>query len=77
MLFRSHAIAVALGFDAHMQEWSDEQWAASRGIADEERIRFARVRLCLPPDRDAEVAQALREVGDLGPRPVATIWWDR
>ena len=47
------------------------------GIADEERIRFARIRLCLSPDRDGEIARALDEVGDVGPRRVATIWWDR
>ena len=72
-----HAIACALGFDANLEEWSDDQWAASRGIADEERIRFARIRLCLSPDRDGEIARALDEVGDVGPRRVATIWWDR
>jgi hypothetical protein len=39
-------------------------------------VRFARIRLCLTEDRDAEVAAALIELGDEQPREVATLWWD-
>ena len=42
-----------------------------------ERVRFARIRLCLTEDRDAEVAAALLEQKDAKPRRVATLWWDK
>jgi hypothetical protein len=42
----------------------------------EERARFARIRLCLSEDRDAEVAAALIQDLDATPREVCTLWWD-
>ena len=36
---------------------------------------LARVRLCLPAERDPEVAAALAELGPAGPRRLATICW--
>jgi hypothetical protein len=45
-------------------------------LPEEERIKFARIRLCLSEDRDAEVATALIQQVDDQPRRVATIWWD-
>ena len=70
------AIARALGFDAHLEEWDDETWGNRVALPDAERVRFARIRLCLTADRDAEVAAALIEEADARPRRVATLWWD-
>jgi len=70
------AIAGALGFDAHLDLWQDETWGQRVTLPDDERVRFARIRLCLTEDRDAEVAAALIAQSDARPREVATIWWD-
>lgn len=50
----------------------------------EEMVAWMRRRLCLPAERDAEIAAAMEAQlvdGDDGvtlpPRPVVTIWWDR
>ena len=70
------AIARALGFDAHLDLWQDETWGRRVTLPDDERVRFARIRLCLTEDRDADVAAALIAQSDSRPRDVATIWWD-
>jgi SAM-dependent methyltransferase len=70
------AIVSALGFDAHLDLWQDETWGRRVTLPDDERVRFARIRLCLTEDRDAEVAAALIAQADARPRDVATIWWD-
>lgn len=69
-------IARALGFDAHLDLWQDETWGRRVTLPDDERVRFARIRLCLTEDRDADVAAALIAQSDARPRDVATIWWD-
>ncbi|MDP1878486.1 MAG: class I SAM-dependent methyltransferase [Actinomycetota bacterium] len=69
-------IAQALGFGAHTDIWEDETWGRRVALPQDERVRFARIRLCLPEERDAEVAAALIEQYDAAPREVATIWWD-
>lgn len=71
-----HAIACAMGFDAHIDVWQDETWGKRVALADEERIRFARIRLCLTEDRDPDIAAALAMMSDEQPHMVATIWWD-
>ncbi len=38
-------------------------------------VAFVRQRLCLPASRDAEVAQALAEVGPLSNDDIVTVWW--
>ena len=69
-------IARALGFDAHLDVWVDETWGQRVSLPMEERVRFARIRLCLSEDRDAEVAAALIKDLDATPREVCTLWWD-
>jgi SAM-dependent methyltransferase len=71
-----HAIAQAMGFPAHIEVWDDQTWGNRVALPDEERVRFARIRLCLTEERDAEVAAALIEQADQTPRKVATLWWD-
>lgn len=70
------AIARALGFDAQIEVWPDDTWGRRVAMPQEERVRFARIRLCLTEDRDAEIAAALIEEADSVPREVATVWWD-
>ena len=71
------AIAVAMGFDAHLEVWEDQTWGRRVEMPEAERVRFARIRLCLTEDRDAEVAAALLAQQDAQPRRVATLWWDK
>ncbi|RZP25856.1 MAG: class I SAM-dependent methyltransferase [Acidimicrobiales bacterium] len=69
-------ITSALGFDGHLDAWPDETWGQRVSMPMEERVRFARIRLCLSADRDAEVAAALLKDLDATPREVCTLWWD-
>ncbi len=41
----------------------------------EDLVAFTRRRLCLPPERDAEVAEAIDELFVPGPRSLVTLWW--
>ena len=69
-------IARDLGFAVQFDLWEDETWGQRVTLPDDDRVRFARIRLCLTDDRDAEVAAALIAQADAQPRAVATIWWD-
>lgn len=69
-------VAKAMGFHAQVDVWHDETWGKRVEMSEDERVRFARIRLCLTEDRDAEVAAALIEESDQTPREVATVWWD-
>jgi len=40
------------------------------------RVAFTRKRLCLPVEREAEVAAVLQEQGPPPPRELVTLWWD-
>jgi SAM-dependent methyltransferase len=42
----------------------------------EQRIEFTRIRLCLPAERDREIAEVLERLGPPAPREVAALWWD-
>jgi SAM-dependent methyltransferase len=76
------AALAALGLELRRQDWvSGDRY----GFDDfEELVAFTRRRLCLPADRDAEVAEALLEAGThreggvwvgAGPRRVSTLSW--
>ena len=72
----------ALGLDPERQDWeSGDRLGFDRF---EELVAFTRRRLCLPADRDPEVAEALLEAGTrqvggvwvgAGPRLVTTLSW--
>jgi SAM-dependent methyltransferase len=76
------AILRAMGVTARHQSWSRPQ--GSDYASFEELTDVTRRRLCLPPERSADVADALLDAGidpehpqDLGSsgRDVMTIWW--
>jgi len=69
-------IALALGFDAHLDRWVDQTWASRVARTDLEPVADVRTRLCLPADRDDDVAAALRDLPEPATREVATLWWD-
>lgn len=69
------AIAAELGLAPQSLSWVDESWGARVALPEEERARYARIRLCLPANREAEVRQAM--AAQDGPREMLTIWWDR
>jgi 2-polyprenyl-3-methyl-5-hydroxy-6-metoxy-1,4-benzoquinol methylase len=55
-----------------------ERWSRRRsfmGDAGPDTTAWVRRRLCLPPDRDGEVAAALEELPELAPSSMATLWW--
>ena len=77
------AILAAMGRNPGHTEWSRPAEADYRSMA--ELVEVTRRRLCLPPERAAEVEAALVELGikpgqprDLGSsgRNVVTIWWE-
>ena len=67
-------IARALGLPAHAERWVDPTWGARVAMPEADRNRYARLRLCLPADREAEVAAAFP--AEASPREMLTIWWD-
>jgi SAM-dependent methyltransferase len=77
------AILSALGIEAGHQSWRRRSGADYASFA--ELVDVTRRRLCLRPDRAADVGRALEDAGvdpeqpiDLGSsgREVVTIWWD-
>jgi len=70
-------ITTAMGFKSTLEVWQDESWGRRVQMPEAERIRYARIRLCLDENRDAEVGVALIELGVEQPHEVATLWWDR
>jgi SAM-dependent methyltransferase len=68
---REAGIAVAV------EHWDEPEAARRlRDVPFDDQVRFMRIRLCLPADRDAEVAAALAAMGPPAPRRLATVWWD-
>jgi SAM-dependent methyltransferase len=72
----------ALGLDLERQDWEADARLGFDRL--EDLVAFTRRRLCLPADRDAEVAEALLEAGTrqvggvwvgAGPRRLATLSW--
>lgn len=63
------------GLPVREETWESGEDREAR-LAFEDRVRFTRVRLCLPPERDPEVAEALRDIGPAPPRRLVALWWD-
>ncbi len=64
------------GLPVRLERWADVAPARDAVLTPQQQVEIARIRLCLSPDRDPEVAQALAELGAQQPREVATLWWD-
>ena len=71
------AVALEAGIDARLDVWTDETYSARAALTAEQQARFLRIRLCLPEDREPEVAAAIAAAGPPPPRRTATLWWDR
>jgi SAM-dependent methyltransferase len=71
------AVLREAGLPARQVTWWESP-AASRlaGVPFERQVEITRIRLCLPAERDPEVAAALRAQGPPPQRQVVTMWWD-
>jgi hypothetical protein len=75
------AVLREIGIDPHVERWRRGPRPPYPSLAD--LVAITRRRLCLPPERDDEVAAALIEFGvdpdhprDLSADEVVTLWWD-
>jgi SAM-dependent methyltransferase len=72
------AVLREVGLPAGMVTWQEAPDASRlRGLPFEQQVEIARIRLCLPAERDPEIADAMRALGPPLPREVATIWWEQ
>ncbi|MFZ0157683.1 MAG: methyltransferase domain-containing protein [Kineosporiaceae bacterium] len=69
------AVLREAGLDAHLETW-EETGDRRPDLPLQRRVEFTRVRLCLPADRDHEVAEVLAAQGPPRPRRLAALWWD-
>ena len=82
----ANALCTALGFDAHREDRVDGEDMTGSGFERrEDAIALVRRRLCLPAERDDEIASALGDrlvhrdgLWRTGPREqrVVTLWWN-
>ncbi len=70
------AVAREAGIDAHLDVWDDEPFETRSPLRFEQRIHHLRIRLCLPAEREPEVAAFVRAAGVSPRRRTATMWWD-
>lgn len=67
------AVLSEAGLGVGVDRWeAPARWSAAPRA---ELVAFIRRRLCLPPDRDADVEAALDPDFELAPRQLATLWW--
>jgi SAM-dependent methyltransferase len=66
-------VAVTLGYDVHVERF--ERPSLWHDASRDERIAFARRRLCVGPERDVEIGAYLDQTADSG-RKLVTVWWD-
>ena len=67
-------VAVALGYDVHVERF--ERPALWHDAPRDDRIAFARRRLCVGSEHDAEIEAYLDETADVR-RTLVTLWWCR
>lgn len=70
------AVAREAGIDATLDVWDDQPFEQQTTLSAEQRAHYLRVRLCLPAEREPEVAAAVVEAGRPAQRRTATLWWD-
>jgi hypothetical protein len=66
-------VAAALGYDVHVERF--ERPSLWHDAPRDERAAFARRRLCLGRDHDAEIAAYLDQTAAM-PRRLVTLWWN-
>ena len=64
------------GIDATMETWTDESFGSRSTLTPEQQAHYVRIRLCLPAEREPDVAAFLARAGEPASRRTATIWWD-
>ncbi len=76
------AVLREAGIDPEREDWTSAEWRGGFSRR-EDVVAFARRRLCLTPDRDPEVAEAIADRvverdGRFGfpPRDLVTLWWE-
>lgn len=67
------SVARTLGYPVAMER--SEQPSRWRGAMREERVTFARRRLCVGPEYDGEIGEFLDRTAE-DPRQLVTLWWD-
>jgi len=71
------AVLREVGLPARRVRWQEPpELSRVAGVAFERQVEITRIRLCLPADRDPEVAAALQAQGAPPSREIVTIWWD-
>ncbi len=63
-----------LGINSQMELWAGEM---RNDVDFDSQVRFMRIRLCLPQEREAEVRAFMTENPPQSSRKLATIWWDK
>jgi len=67
-------VTAELGFDAQSETFHRAPaWSAA---APDVVLAFNRRRLCLPVEREPEIATAMRELPTAGPATASTVWWE-
>ncbi len=70
------AVLTEAGLPARIEGWDEDGGRRLDTVPWQQQVEFLRIRLCLAPDRDEEVAALIRAQPPAGPRRMATIWWD-
>lgn len=70
----AHDVIRELGFDAHIERFNAPYDGAE--IPFDVQVEYLRIRLCLSPNRDADLADFLRDNPPKKERDLAVIWWD-
>ena len=70
------AVVREAGIEPTMETWADAAFSARAKLTPEQQAHFMRIRLCLPEDRETDVAAFLARETDPQPRRTATLWWD-
>ena len=70
------AVVREAGIDPTMETWVDESFSARANLSPEQQAHYMRIRLCLPAEREVDVAAFLARAGDPPSRRTATLWWN-
>jgi SAM-dependent methyltransferase len=70
------AVVREAGIEPTQEVWVDDAFSARTKLTPEQQAHYLRIRLCLPEDREADVAAFLARATDPPARRTATLWWD-